>query len=231
MRRPFSTGSSTLLPTPSVARRSAHFDSRTSALRLTVRIIIITIIVKFVFVIIIIIYICQGHHDQSWWQWSAGQFKEQRNTGDNWLAVEPHRVPSPRPGGVLLCCSPTWLSSNKLRILRDHILLESVTIVWAKERQPVASWFLDAMFLSKQNVIILIIRRMKTFKLASSYQAVLLLQFHFVQRVFKGWEMSQTHRTMDHEYWIWAPRILCGWTSWVNSAVLFHIFRKYNIKS
>ena len=28
-----------------------------------------------------------------------GQFKEQRNTGDNWLAVEPHRVPSPRPGG------------------------------------------------------------------------------------------------------------------------------------
>ena len=31
-----------------------------------------------------------------------GQFKEQRNTGDNWLAVEPHRVPSPRPGGVLL---------------------------------------------------------------------------------------------------------------------------------
>ena len=27
-----------------------------------------------------------------------GQFKEQRNTGDNWLAVDPHRVPSPRPG-------------------------------------------------------------------------------------------------------------------------------------
>ena len=54
MRRPFSTGSSTLLPTPSVAQQSAHFDSRTSALRLTVRIIII-IIVKFVFVIIIII--------------------------------------------------------------------------------------------------------------------------------------------------------------------------------
>ena len=26
------------------------------------------------------------------------QFKEQRNTGDNWLAVEPHRVPEPRPG-------------------------------------------------------------------------------------------------------------------------------------
>ena len=31
-----------------------------------------------------------------------GQFKEQRNTGDNWLAVDPHRVPSPRPGKVHL---------------------------------------------------------------------------------------------------------------------------------
>ena len=30
-----------------------------------------------------------------------GQFKEQRNTGDNWLAVDPHRVPSPRPGKSL----------------------------------------------------------------------------------------------------------------------------------
>ena len=28
------------------------------------------------------------------------QFKEQRNTGDNWLAVEPHRVPEPRPGNA-----------------------------------------------------------------------------------------------------------------------------------
>ena len=27
-----------------------------------------------------------------------GQFKEQRSTSDNWLAVEPHKVPSPRPG-------------------------------------------------------------------------------------------------------------------------------------
>ena len=28
----------------------------------------------------------------------AGRFKEQRSTGDNWLAVEQHRVPEPRPG-------------------------------------------------------------------------------------------------------------------------------------
>ena len=28
----------------------------------------------------------------------SGQFKEQRSTSDNWLAVEPHKVPSPRPG-------------------------------------------------------------------------------------------------------------------------------------
>ena len=27
-----------------------------------------------------------------------GQFKEQRSTSDNWLAVEHHKVPSPRPG-------------------------------------------------------------------------------------------------------------------------------------
>ena len=27
-----------------------------------------------------------------------GQFKEQRSTSDNWLAVDPHRVPEPRPG-------------------------------------------------------------------------------------------------------------------------------------
>jgi hypothetical protein len=27
-----------------------------------------------------------------------GLFKEQRSAGENWLAVEPHRVPSPRPG-------------------------------------------------------------------------------------------------------------------------------------
>ena len=27
-----------------------------------------------------------------------GQFKEQKSTGDNWLAVEHHKVPSPRPG-------------------------------------------------------------------------------------------------------------------------------------
>ena len=32
----------------------------------------------------------------------AGKFKEQRNTGDNWLAVEPHRVPQPRPGTLPL---------------------------------------------------------------------------------------------------------------------------------
>ena len=31
----------------------------------------------------------------------AGQFKEQRSTSDNWLAVEPHKVPSPRPGQSL----------------------------------------------------------------------------------------------------------------------------------
>ena len=30
----------------------------------------------------------------------AGQFKEQRSTSDNWLSVEPHRVPSPRPGDI-----------------------------------------------------------------------------------------------------------------------------------
>ncbi len=27
-----------------------------------------------------------------------GLFKEQRSAGENWLAVEPHRVPTPRPG-------------------------------------------------------------------------------------------------------------------------------------
>jgi semaphorin 6 len=32
----------------------------------------------------------------------AGQFKEQRSTSDNWLSVEPHRVPSPRPGETFL---------------------------------------------------------------------------------------------------------------------------------
>ena len=31
----------------------------------------------------------------------AGQFKEQRSTSDNWLAVEPHRVPAPRPGTLV----------------------------------------------------------------------------------------------------------------------------------
>ena len=31
----------------------------------------------------------------------AGQFKEQRSTSDNWLAVEQHKVPSPRPGETL----------------------------------------------------------------------------------------------------------------------------------
>ena len=31
-----------------------------------------------------------------------GQFKEQRSTSDNWLAVEPHKVPSPRPGETKL---------------------------------------------------------------------------------------------------------------------------------
>ena len=30
-----------------------------------------------------------------------GQFKEQKSTGDNWLAVEHHKVPSPRPGNTL----------------------------------------------------------------------------------------------------------------------------------
>ena len=30
-----------------------------------------------------------------------GQFKEQKSTGDNWLAVEHHKVPSPRPGNKL----------------------------------------------------------------------------------------------------------------------------------
>ena len=28
----------------------------------------------------------------------AGLFKEQRSSSENWLAVEPHKVPEPRPG-------------------------------------------------------------------------------------------------------------------------------------
>ena len=42
-----------------------------------------------------------------------GQFKEQRNTGDNWLAVDPHRVPSPRPGNSHLLIQ-TPLPTNDL---------------------------------------------------------------------------------------------------------------------
>ena len=32
-----------------------------------------------------------------------GQFKEQRSSSENWLAVEHHKVPSPRPGQYPLC--------------------------------------------------------------------------------------------------------------------------------
>ena len=59
-----------------------------------------------------------------------GQFKEQRNTGDNWLAVDPHRVPSPRPGK-----SPPWvfglypIKYQNLRIPALRVFV-SVTKIW-----------------------------------------------------------------------------------------------------
>ena len=41
-----------------------------------------------------------------------GQFKEQRTTSENWLAVEHHKVPSPRPGTICICdkvyLDPNW---------------------------------------------------------------------------------------------------------------------------
>ena len=45
-----------------------------------------------------------------------GQFKEQRSTSENWLAVEPHKVPSPRPGETNLITNfqsnNVWLKKN-----------------------------------------------------------------------------------------------------------------------
>jgi len=50
-----------------------------------------------------------------------GQFKEQRNTGDNWLAVEPHRVPSPRPGS---CPNNSKeLNDANLNFIKTHPLM------------------------------------------------------------------------------------------------------------
>jgi len=50
-----------------------------------------------------------------------GQFKEQRSTSDNWLAVEPHRVPNPRPGS---CPNKsTDLSDANLNFIRTHPLM------------------------------------------------------------------------------------------------------------
>jgi semaphorin 6 len=50
-----------------------------------------------------------------------GQFKEQRNTGDNWLAVDPHRVPSPRPGS---CPNNSKeLNDANLNFIKTHPLM------------------------------------------------------------------------------------------------------------
>jgi len=50
-----------------------------------------------------------------------GQFKEQRSTGDNWLAVDPHRVPSPRPGS---CPNNSKeLNDANLNFIKTHPLM------------------------------------------------------------------------------------------------------------
>jgi len=51
----------------------------------------------------------------------AGQFKEQRSTSDNWLAVEPHRVPAPRPGS---CPNNSKeLTDANLNFIKTHPLM------------------------------------------------------------------------------------------------------------
>ena len=52
-----------------------------------------------------------------------GQFKEQRNTGDNWLPVEPHRVPQPRPGIYHPGCHKVLQRGNA--VARHNIFCEA----------------------------------------------------------------------------------------------------------
>lgn len=50
-----------------------------------------------------------------------GLFKEQRSPSDNWLAVEPHKVPSPRPGS---CTNNSKeLSDANLNFIKTHPLM------------------------------------------------------------------------------------------------------------
>ena len=47
----------------------------------------------------------------------AGRFKEQRSTGENWLAVESHRVPDPRPGTLHHPTVQTIVAHTQLSVL------------------------------------------------------------------------------------------------------------------
>lgn len=52
----------------------------------------------------------------------AGRFKEQRSMGSNWLAVEPHKVPRPRPG---TCINDTKsLPDLNLNFIKTHSLMD-----------------------------------------------------------------------------------------------------------
>jgi len=52
----------------------------------------------------------------------AGRFKEQRSTGENWLAVESHRVPDPRPGS---CPNNSKeLSDATYNFIKTHPLMD-----------------------------------------------------------------------------------------------------------
>ena len=51
-----------------------------------------------------------------------GQFKEQRSSSDNWLPVEPHMVPSPRPGSCVN--NSKVLSDANLDFIKTHPLMD-----------------------------------------------------------------------------------------------------------